>query len=224
MILAMDTSTQWMGLALADEQQVLYEKIWKTRRRHTVELTPAIQQALAECGSLPSQLSSIAVARGPGSFTSLRIGLAVAKGLALSLSVPVIGIPTLDITAACQPQNDLPMIAVLKAGRERLACCRYEWTPQGWFAQGEIFSASAQQLEESIASPTLICGEIDAQDRKTLERRWRNVHVADAVDNIRRPSRLALLAVGKLEANQSDDVVSLAPIYLHTLNMPAESG
>jgi len=224
MILAMDTSTQWMGLALAHEQQILYEKIWKTRRRHTVELTPAIQQALAECGCQTSQLSSVAVARGPGSFTSLRIGLAVAKGLALALGVPIIAIPTLDITAACQSPNDLPMIAVLKAGRERFACCRYEWTSQGWFAQGEIFSASAQQLEESIASPTLICGEIDAQDRKTLERRWRNVRVADAADNIRRPSRLALLAVQKLEANQSDDVVSLAPIYLHTLSVPAESG
>ena len=100
MILAIDTSTQWMGIALLQDAQILYEKVWRTKRRHTVELAPAIQEAVQDCGLQIKELEAIGVALGPGSFTSLRIGLAVAKGLALTQRAPVIGIPSLDITAA----------------------------------------------------------------------------------------------------------------------------
>ncbi len=223
MILALDTSTQWMGIALHGDAQILYEKIWKTQRRHTVELAPAIQLALEECGLQVSDLEAVAVALGPGSFTSLRIGLAVAKGFALSLRIPVIGIPSLDIVAACQPVRDLPLIAVLKAGRDRLAACDYKAAGDHWAADGEIYMVSALELESRILTPTLICGELDEQERKTLERKWRNAILADPADSMRRPAKLAVLAAQKLEAGSSDDVVSLAPIYLHTINTPSDS-
>ena len=115
MILAIDSSTQWMGIALFQDEQILYEKVWRTNRRHTVELAPAIQTAISDCGMRVTDLHAVAVAIGPGSFTSLRIGLAVTKGLALSLHLPVVGIPTLDITAACQPIRDIPLIAPVES-------------------------------------------------------------------------------------------------------------
>lgn len=223
MILALDTSTQWMGIAIHQDAQILYEKVWRTNRRHTVELVPAIQNALNECSLQVSDLQAVAVALGPGSFTSLRIGLAVAKGLSLSLHIPVIGIPTLDITAACQPVQDKPMMAVLKAGRNRLAVCNYQAVEGNWTADGEIYAASAQELEEKITVPTLVCGEINEEDRHTLQRKWRNAIIADPAGNIRRPAKLAVLAAEKLAAGQSDDVVSLSPIYLHTINTPSLS-
>lgn len=221
MILAIDTSTQWMGIALQHDSQVLYEKIWRTRRRHTVELSPAIQNALDECGQAVSDLEAITVALGPGSFTSLRIGLAVAKGIALSLRIPVIGVPTLDIIAACQPLADNALIAVLKAGRNRFAACDYKAAKNNWVAEGEIFAATADELESRISSPTIVCGEINADERKILERKWRNALVAEPAANVRRPSVLTAIAKERLAAEQIDDVVSLAPIYLHTLNTPA---
>ena len=221
MILAIDTSTQWMGIALQHDLQILYEKVWKTNRRHTVELSPSIKEALDDCGQSFESLEAVAVALGPGSFTSLRIGLAVAKGMALSLRIPVIGIPTLDISAACQPLQDKALIAVLKAGRERFAACDYKATEKGWVAEGEIFAATASEIEERITVPTIVCGEITADERKILERKWRNALVAEPAANVRRPSVLAAMAAEKLAANQLDDVVSLAPIYLHTLNTPA---
>jgi hypothetical protein len=82
---------------------------------------------------------------------------------------------------------------------------------------------SAHELESAISSPTLICGEIDGEERKILERRWRNAVLASPAENVRRPAKLAELGARKLDANQADDVVSLAPIYLHTLNTPAEA-
>jgi tRNA threonylcarbamoyladenosine biosynthesis protein TsaB len=221
MILAIDTSTQWMGIALLQDAQILYEKVWRTKRRHTVELAPAIQEAVNDCGLQISDLEAIGVALGPGSFTSLRIGLAVAKGLALTQGVPVIGIPSLDITAASLPVRDIPLITVLRAGRERLAACTYLAENGSWKASGEITITTAQELETAIDSPTLVCGELEPDERRILERRWRNALLPDPADCVRRPARLAVLTAERFKAGQVDDVVTLAPIYLHTLNTPA---
>jgi tRNA threonylcarbamoyladenosine biosynthesis protein TsaB len=221
MILAIDTSTQWMGIALLQDAQILYEKVWRTSRRHTVELAPAIQEAVQDCGLQISDLEAIGVALGPGSFTSLRIGLAVAKGLALTQRIPVVGIPSLDITAAGLPVRDVPLIAVLRAGRERLAACTYLAENDRWKSSGEISITTPQELESAIDSPTLVCGELEPEERRILERRWRNALLPDPADCVRRPARLAVLTAERFKAGQVDDVVTLAPIYLHTLNTPA---
>ncbi len=222
MILAIDTSTQWIGLALFDGAQILYSKVWRTSRRHTVELVPAIKAALAESGVELAALKAIAVALGPGSFTSLRIGLAVAKGIALAQRVPLIGVPSLDITANGIPLANHPLLAVLKAGRGRLAVQCYLPGDGHWEADGDIFITSADELEEMITSPTIIAGEITQEDRRVLERRWRNALVASPSRNIRQPSALAEIAWKRFEKGEADDPVTLAPIYLHTINTPAD--
>jgi tRNA threonylcarbamoyladenosine biosynthesis protein TsaB len=95
MLLAIDTSTQTMGIALYNEPTVIGEMMWVTASHHTVELAPAVEDLLRHCSVQVMDLQAIAVALGPGSFTSLRIGLALAKGMSLSLHIPVIGIPIL---------------------------------------------------------------------------------------------------------------------------------
>lgn len=221
MILAIDTSTQWMGLALYDGSQILYEKVWRTNRRHTVELVPSIQNCFFESGLEIPAVTAVAVALGPGSFTSMRIGLAVAKGLSLALHIPIIGIPTLDIAAYGQPVQDLPLFCILKVGRGRFAAQEYRSNRKIWKSAGELLTLTPQELEERVNAPTLICGEMDAQDRRTLERRWRNALVASPAANMRRPAHLAELAWVRLAAEQIDDPISLAPIYVHTLGSPA---
>ncbi|HEX9014059.1 MAG TPA: tRNA (adenosine(37)-N6)-threonylcarbamoyltransferase complex dimerization subunit type 1 TsaB, partial [Anaerolineaceae bacterium] len=100
MLLAVDTSTRWVGLALYTGSQVLGEMTWQSQNTHTVEVAPAVQELLTRAGVRSSDLRSIGVAVGPGSFTSLRIGLGQAKGLAMACRIPLVGIPTLDILAA----------------------------------------------------------------------------------------------------------------------------
>ncbi len=113
MLLAVDTSTKIMGIALYTETGVLGEMIWQSNNYHTVELAPAIQQLLARCEKRADDLQVLAAAIGPGSFTGLRIGLAVIKGMALGLKIPVIGIPSLDVVAAAQPVVNADLAAVL---------------------------------------------------------------------------------------------------------------
>ena len=217
MILALDTSTQFMGISIFDGSQILYEKIWKTNRRHTVELSPAIEEAFKEVSLELNMIKALAVALGPGSFTSLRIGLAVAKGLSFALQIPVFGIPSLAITAFGQPLKEHQMICLLKAGRSRYAAQFYTVDNGSWTAVGDIFTASANELEEKITSPTIIRGEINQVDRQILQRRWRNALVTSPADNVRRPAHLAEIAWKRFEAGESDDVVALEPIYVHTI-------
>jgi len=108
-LLAIDTSTRTVGIALYDGAQVLHETVWTSLDHHTVELAPAVAQALSKSGLTPESLEAIAVATGPGSFTGLRIGLAMTKGLSLAHKIPIIGVPTLDDPlSVSQPWMCLP--------------------------------------------------------------------------------------------------------------------
>lgn len=216
MLLAIDTSTQRVGLALYDGVQVVGEMIWQTKNHHTVEIAPAVQDLLKRCGVAATDLTALGVALGPGSFTSLRIGLAIAKGLALALHLPAVGVPTLDILAASQPVRDLPLAAVIQAGRGRLAVGWYESSPKGWRGQGEAVAMSIDDLNRIIEKPTLVCGELNAEERQVLAKRRKSVVLASPALSIRRPSYLAEIAWKRIQSNKQDDIVALSPIYLRT--------
>jgi len=216
MLLAIDTSTQRVGLALYDGVQVVGEMIWQTKNHHTVEIAPAVQDLLKRCGVATTDLTALGVALGPGSFTSLRIGLAIAKGLALALHLPAVGVPTLDILAASQPVRDLPLAAVIQAGRGRLAVGWYESSPKGWRGQGEAVAMSIDDLNRIIEKPTLVCGELNAEERQVLAKRRKSVVLASPALSIRRPSYLAEIAWKRIQSNKQDDIVALSPIYLRT--------
>jgi tRNA threonylcarbamoyladenosine biosynthesis protein TsaB len=214
-LLAVDTSTQWMGLALYNDEQIIGETIWQTHNHHSVELTPAVESLFKRSGIGSKDLDVLAVATGPGSFTSLRIGMAFVKGLSLAMNLPVIGIPTLDITVAAVPVQDIHLAAVLQAGRGRLAVGIYTAQDGTWQKHGEPEVMTPFELEQSIKKPTLICGELSSEERKTLARRWKNIQLAEPAICIRRPAYLAQLADKRWQSMDVDDVVTMAPTYLH---------
>lgn len=215
MLLAVDTSTQWIGLALYDGSQVRGEISWATRHHHTVELAPAVSRLLQQGGHAAEEIECLGVALGPGSFTGLRIGLALVKGMALALHAPVVGVPTLDFLAAARPVSDLPMAAVLQAGRGRLALVWYRAQKGRWQAQGAPEITSAEALCEQIEAPTLVVGELNAAERQVFGKKRRIAQLASPAESVRRPSFLAEMAWQRWKAGKTDDANSLAPIYLH---------
>lgn len=221
MILAIDTSTAQLGLALYDGAMVIAELTWTSRQRHTVELAPALSGLLNRTGLSMSGLSAVGVAIGPGSFTSLRVGLAFVKGLALARRLPVIGVPTLDVVAASVPVQGLPLAAMLQAGRGRIAVGWYKASENGWQAEGPIEATTADKLAESIHHPTLIVGELSAEERQRLARKRKNIQLASPAQSVRRPALLAELAWARWQSGQTDDATSLAPIYLHVEGGPS---
>lgn len=215
MLLAVDTSTQSVGLALFDGTQIVGEMIWQTHSHHTVELAPALDSLFRCCNVSMSALQALGVALGPGSFTSLRIGLAMVKGFALALKLPVVGIPTLDFLAAAQPVQGYSLAAILQAGRGRLAVGWYAAVEGAWQVQGEAKVYSLEELSSQIQKPTLVCGELTAVERQVLGRKRKNVILASPAQSLRRPSYLAELAWQRWQDGQVAEVISLAPIYLH---------
>lgn len=215
MLLAVDCSTRWIGLALYDGVQILSERVWQTANHHTVELAPAVDGLIRCSGIRKSDIQVIGVATGPGSFTSLRIGLALSKGLALALHIPLVGVPTLDILVRAQPIRDVPLAAVLQAGRGRLGVGWYRAESDHWQSYGEITVQTCEALAQHIHKPTMVCGELAAEERQLLARKRKNVILTTPAQSLRRPSFLAELAWEKWQAGQIDDPVKLAPLYLH---------
>ena len=216
MLLAVDTSTRQMGLALYDGAQVIGELLWQSRHYHTVELAPAVADLLSRSGLKRDSIQALGVALGPGSFTSLRVGLAFVKGLALARHLPIIGVPTLDVVAAAQVVRYMPLAAVLQAGRGRLALGRYKAVDEAWQADGEPQVTTADELADKIKKPTIVCGELSADERQRLARKRVNVLLASPAQCVRRPAVLAELAWERWQSGDQDDAASLAPIYLHT--------
>lgn len=222
MLLALDTSTQTTAIALYDEPVIIGEMTWRTASHHTVELAPAVVDLMKRCAVKPSELEVVAVALGPGSFTSLRIGLALAKGLALSLSIPIIGISTFEFQAAQQPQAAEPMFTVLPAGRTRMAVQEYTSKSGKWQPLDEARVMTPEEISDRISAPTRICGEMSAAERQVIGRKWKNAMIAPPALAMRRPAVLAELAWKRWKEGRVDDPILLAPIYLHVAGMIRE--
>lgn len=216
MLLAVDTSTAQIGIAVYDGVQVLGECAWRSRQHHTVELAPAVVELLGRCGLTTDDIRALGVALGPGSFTSLRVGLSFVKGLALARQIPLIGIPTLDIYAAGQPAARLPLLAAIQAGRGRLAIGWYKSTKKGWQAKGPASVIPSEALIYEIRTPSIVCGEFTAEDHERLAKDEVNVRLVTPAQSVRRPAVLAELAWTRWQNEEVDDPASLAPVYLQT--------
>lgn len=99
-ILAIDTSNQTLTIALWDNQEIMGEYTLNVKKNHSLSLMPAITNLMADSGLQPHQLDRIVVAKGPGSYTGLRIGVTTAKTLAYTLKKELVGISSLKSLAA----------------------------------------------------------------------------------------------------------------------------
>jgi tRNA threonylcarbamoyladenosine biosynthesis protein TsaB len=226
MLLAVDTSTAQLGLAIYDGVQVIAETIWQSRQRHTTQLVPAVSELMQRTGVQMSDVQGVGVAIGPGSFTALRVGVAFVKGLALSRKLAIVGIPTLEILAAAQVPSRLPLVALLQAGRGRIAVEHFRpaMTQRGdesaWISQGPAEITTADALADSIDTPTLVVGELTAGERQRLIRKKVNVVLTSPAMSVRRPAILAQIAWKRWQEGRVDEPASLAPVYLQ-LPQPA---
>ncbi len=221
MLLAIDTATRVISLALHDGERLHAELTWRTQDHHTVELAPAIVVMLAQAGLTVGDVTALAVAQGPGSFMGLRIGLGVAKGLALSRRLPLTAVPTLDILAAGQPRARGRLIAVLQAGRGRICWQAYTWRrgkgrqpPAIWRPRGKLSLGGWDDLLAQIDKETVISGEIDAEGCRLLSLTERPARAATGAAALRRAGYLAEVAWARLRAGEADDPFTVTPIYM----------
>ncbi|MBL8055874.1 MAG: tRNA (adenosine(37)-N6)-threonylcarbamoyltransferase complex dimerization subunit type 1 TsaB [Anaerolineales bacterium] len=220
MILALDTATRQISLALHDGRRLLAEHTWRVGQTHSVELAPQAALMLRRAEVAPGALTGVAVALGPGSYTALRIGLGFAKGLALAHNLALYGVPTFEIILRpLRPEAGLRRVdralALLQAGRGRAVAAAYAWDGREWAADGPPRGVEWAALTDELHGPILVCGEWEAAPPELL-RAWRSSGRAlfeAPAQALRRAGYLAEIAWERRAHGQADDVLRLAPLY-----------
>ena len=212
MELAIDTSNNSASIALSQQGEAQAEFTWLSEQNHTVELVPNIRHLLQQTGVRLDDLDAVIVARGPGSFNGLRVGVATAKGLSYALGIPLVGIGTFEVEAFPHRLAGLPVCAVASAGRGEVGAAMYE--PR----EGELVPlftehiTTIEKLCSRIVSPTIFCGHLPPDTVHQLVRSLGDKAVVS--HGLRRAGYLAELGWRRLGRDESDDPATLQPIYL----------
>jgi len=215
MQLAIDTSTEYACLAIVNQSQVLAEYTWLCGQNHTTELYPRLNLILEKSGQDLKSADCIYVARGPGSFNGLRVGVSAAKGLAFSLGIPIIGISTLSYTAYQHGKTGLPVCAIQKAGREEFAAAIYKYTRKKWCEVIGEHITTLEALASKIKDTTIFCGEYSAETALQINKLLKTKSIIlSPAGQMRRAAYLAELGFQRLLVKDFDNLSSLQPLYL----------
>lgn len=194
MLLAIDTATQLTSIALFDGLNLLAEDTWVTAGHHSAELAPAVRQLLERGAVDVNRLTALAVCVGPGTYTGLRIGVSLAKGMAAARELPLVGLTTMEILTLGQPQSNGGLVTVVQAGRGRIITQPHQWRRNRWTARGDAQVMDWETLLASIDGPATITGEVDAGGKEALDaaiERGVPVTLAPASHRLRRAGYLA---------------------------------
>ena len=200
LLLAFDTATPAVTVALHDGQRVLAEMATVDARRHGELLAPSIAKVIADAGADSRDLTAIAVGVGPGPFTGLRVGVVTARVFGRTLGIPVHGVCTLDALArAAEPAaGGREFLAVTDARRKELYWARYSGT--GERLEGPSVDRPADIPPGPVAgqAATLYPGQLG-------EAIWPE-HPSAAI--------LAALAAERLAAAHPEGLLPPEPLYL----------
>ncbi len=215
MRLAIDTSTNTASLALVQDCEVMAELTWRCERNHSTQLLPSLARLLSQTGANIQSISGIIIARGPGSFNGLRVGVSTAKGLAFSLRIPIVGISTLEADAYQHAETDLPVCPIFDAARGEIATAIYQRKHNKWRQLAAEHITTLETLCSQITSQTIFCGEfIPAIDNQLKNRLRQKAVIFAPAARLRRAGFLAELGQQRLEAGNHDNPATLQPIYL----------
>jgi tRNA threonylcarbamoyladenosine biosynthesis protein TsaB len=125
-ILAIDTSTDYLSLAILKDGRVIAKSHKRAHRRHSILLVPAIEKLIKKAKLNIGKIDCFAVSIGPGSFTGLRIGVTVVKGLAYALKKRIVAVPTFDVIADNAKSFKGVICPVLDARKNKVYACLYK--------------------------------------------------------------------------------------------------
>ena len=158
-VLGLETASEQGCVGVLEDDRPLCELVFEATMAHGEKLLPAIEAALKLSKVSKRELDLIAVSRGPGSFTGLRIGLAIAKGLARALGIPLVGVPGFAVYARKAAPWPGPVWVLLPDRRE--------WLYVSVFRAGEEILAP-QVLALSELLDRLCAGEFAREGERAL--------------------------------------------------------
>ncbi|PLT31431.1 tRNA (adenosine(37)-N6)-threonylcarbamoyltransferase complex dimerization subunit type 1 TsaB [Peribacillus deserti] len=213
-VLAIDTSNYVMGIALIEEGKVLGEYITNLQKNHSVRVMPCIEALLNECSVKPTELDKIVVAKGPGSYTGVRIGVTIAKTLAWTLKIPLAGVSSLETLAANGRFFNGLISPLFDARRGQVYTGLYEFRDGVLRSvredQNILLSDWAQSLKD-LAKPVLFLGNDVPIHQDTVNDILGDASVFGSISMYNpRPSELAFLGLSKPD----EDIHTFVPNYI----------
>jgi tRNA threonylcarbamoyladenosine biosynthesis protein TsaB len=221
-LIAIDTSTAWCGLALVDPSDgtVVEERAWRTGTDHVRQLRPEVDAAVRAQGLGARALTGVAVAVGPGTFNGVRVAVSTAKLLGQALAIPVVGVNTLAIYAQAWRGSGLLVRPILGAARGEVGTGL--WRAADSIEQvEETRLASPDELLVPPAEPTVFVGELEPAWRARFAGLGPNALLASPAQSVRRPAALAELAAVALAAGDVPPLAELLPVYLRPPHITA---
>ena len=206
-LVAIDTSTRYAAVGVTNDAGARVCRSWRSNQNHSQELMPTIAECFTELELESIQTTHVAVAVGPGGFSSVRVGISTALGLITPRRLPVVGIPTHDIEVEpflSETNAGIPVYSLIPAGRNQIS-----WTRHGDKTVNEKGIAAPEELVDIVENNALLCGEAceimkgmiaDSQLKTT------NLPTRD-------PNWIIDIAQRKFESDKATPYEQLRPIY-----------
>jgi tRNA threonylcarbamoyladenosine biosynthesis protein TsaB len=225
--LCIDTSTRYASVALTQGAGIIKAISWHSSNNHTLELASTVSQMLKDAGKDTTDIHTVIVAKGPGGFSALRVGMGVAKGLAESLDIPLIGVSTLELEAA-QHFNAVqgPLCPLLEVGRERIAWSLYQLTSLEWSLSMNEQVTTLEAMVDAVPDGTIFCGEgAWSMSARLQELAGPSKTVLAGPPPSRQLAVLSTLGLRILAAGEVADATAMEPNYLRqpSITMPSSA-
>jgi tRNA threonylcarbamoyladenosine biosynthesis protein TsaB len=212
-VLAIDTSTYVLGVAIVEENKVIGELVTNLNKNHSVRAMPAIAQLMKECEVKNEEIDRIVVGKGPGSYTGVRIGVTIAKTLAWSLNKPLVGISSLELLAANGRYFNGFICPLMDARRGQVYTGLYKG--DSFRIVPEVDDVNIllvdwlSMLKEHNTNVLFVGNDVHLHRETIIEYLGEFAYFAQISENNPRPSELALIGLKK----DAEDVHSFVPNY-----------
>lgn len=213
-LLAIDTSNQVMSIAVLENQKIIGELTTNLKRNHSERLMPAIDALMKEVNIDTQEIDRVVVAKGPGSYTGLRIGVTTAKTLAWTLNKELVGISSLEVMAANVLSTTAYIVPVMDARRGNIYTGLYQFRDDELHRVEKDTHISAEKWANYLSKKDgsfILVGEDYAKHIETFEEQLHNrLSVAAPQFHLPKAGVLGLLGL----AHEAEEVHTFTPEYL----------
>lgn len=212
-IIGLDTTSQSGSVSLINENKILGECLFNVGPRHSENVVSSLEWLLETLDTKKQEIDAVAVSIGPGSFTSIRVGVTIAKSLAYSMKIKIAAVSSLEVLAMNIPNTDLNICSILDAKRSEVYSAIYKYSNNRLQSVRDEKVEPIESLLAFINEPTIFVGDGSSIYNEELKKNSNSILVSENF-NIVRSSNCALLGSVKLSDGKSDDVMGLVPNYL----------
>ena len=214
-LLAIDTATETGSVAFLEDSYLQAEYRIRRKRIQSRKLTPVIQSLLSDLEWDFSELSGVAVSIGPGSFTGLRIGLSVAKGIAFARDLPLTSIISLDALALSYAENPMLVCPMIRFRKQDYYLAMYKWDGSKMDRVSEYEVLHLKELNEFLVDGTALVGDFAKEEIGQLkEFIKKDVHLAHPLHRQSSAFYVGLLGQENFSQGKTDAIDSIEPFYL----------